>query len=190
MLAELRRNLAARRPRGQLTLANVGQRLDKWLWCARLVKTRTLAAKLIVDGKVRVNGERALKVSRHVRLGDVVTGIRRGRRPPVRCPGCRRGRAARAGDDCPVPLRGPHARGPLPVIGACAGRGPSRPAADQARPQAARRRSRPTMLEALRTLDRAPNRTAPLAWLALYWVRDWDRQGPSSAQVSGAKLGP
>jgi ribosome-associated heat shock protein Hsp15 len=51
-----------------------GQRLDKWLWCARLVKTRSLAAKLIVDGRVRVNGERALKVSRHVRLGDVVTG--------------------------------------------------------------------------------------------------------------------
>src|SRR6478609_8000577 len=51
-----------------------GQRLDKWLWCARLAKTRSLAAKLIVDGRVRVNGERALKVSRHVRLGDVVTG--------------------------------------------------------------------------------------------------------------------
>ena len=52
-----------------------GQRLDKWLWCARLVKRRSLAAKLIEGGKVRVNGERALKVSRHVRLGDVVTGI-------------------------------------------------------------------------------------------------------------------
>ncbi|HET7851425.1 MAG TPA: RNA-binding S4 domain-containing protein [Methyloceanibacter sp.] len=52
-----------------------GQRLDKWLWCARLVKTRSLAAKLIEGGKVRINGERALKVSRHVRLGDVVTGI-------------------------------------------------------------------------------------------------------------------
>jgi ribosome-associated heat shock protein Hsp15 len=51
-----------------------GQRLDRWLWCARLVKTRSLAAKLIEGGKVRVNGERALKVSRHVRLGDVVTG--------------------------------------------------------------------------------------------------------------------
>jgi ribosome-associated heat shock protein Hsp15 len=51
-----------------------GQRLDKWLWCARLVKTRSLAAKLIEGGKVRVNGARALKVSRHVRLGDVVTG--------------------------------------------------------------------------------------------------------------------
>lgn len=51
-----------------------GQRLDKWLWCVRLVKTRSLAAKLILGGKVRVNGERALKVSRLVRLGDVVTG--------------------------------------------------------------------------------------------------------------------
>jgi ribosome-associated heat shock protein Hsp15 len=51
-----------------------GQRLDKWLWCARLVKTRSLAARLIEGGKVRINGERASKVSRHVRLGDVVTG--------------------------------------------------------------------------------------------------------------------
>jgi ribosome-associated heat shock protein Hsp15 len=52
----------------------LGQRLDKWLWCARLVRTRTLAERLIEAGKVRINGERALKVSRHVRLGDVVTG--------------------------------------------------------------------------------------------------------------------
>jgi|SRR6516162_3480204 len=51
-----------------------GQRLDKWLWCARLIKTRSLAARLIEGGKIRVNGDRALKVSRHVRLGDVVTG--------------------------------------------------------------------------------------------------------------------
>jgi ribosome-associated heat shock protein Hsp15 len=51
-----------------------GQRLDNWLWCARLVKTRSLAARLIEDGRVRVNGECAVKVSRHVRLGDVVTG--------------------------------------------------------------------------------------------------------------------
>jgi ribosome-associated heat shock protein Hsp15 len=66
-----------------------GQRLDKWLWCARLVKTRSLAAKLIEGGKVRVNGERALKVSRHVRLGDVVTGtgVRAGRLFVVRVTG-------------------------------------------------------------------------------------------------------
>jgi len=66
-----------------------GQRLDKWLWCARLVNTRSLAAKLIVDGRVRVNGERALKVSRHVRLGDVVigTGVGAGRLFVVRVAG-------------------------------------------------------------------------------------------------------
>jgi ribosome-associated heat shock protein Hsp15 len=51
-----------------------GQRLDKWLWCVRLVKTRSLAAKLIEGGKVRVNGVRTLKASRPLRLGDVVTG--------------------------------------------------------------------------------------------------------------------
>ena len=55
-----------------------GQRLDKWLWCARLVKTRTLAARLIEAGKVRINGVRTLKVSRLVHAGDVVTGITAG----------------------------------------------------------------------------------------------------------------
>jgi ribosome-associated heat shock protein Hsp15 len=64
-----------------------GQRLDKWLWCARLVKTRSLAAKLIEAGKVRVNGKRALKVSRHVRLGDVVTGAGAGHLFVVRVAG-------------------------------------------------------------------------------------------------------
>lgn len=49
------------------------QRLDKWLWCVRLVKTRTSAARLVAAGKVRINGERAVKPSRLVRLGDVVT---------------------------------------------------------------------------------------------------------------------
>jgi len=33
-----------------------GQRLDKWLWCARLAKTRTGAARLIEAGKIRING--------------------------------------------------------------------------------------------------------------------------------------
>jgi ribosome-associated heat shock protein Hsp15 len=55
------------------------QRLDKWLWCARLVKTRSGAARLIADGKVRINGERALKPSRLVHTGDVVTAAHSGR---------------------------------------------------------------------------------------------------------------
>ena len=55
------------------------QRLDKWLWCARLVKTRTGAVRLIEAGKVRINGARALKPSRLVQLGDVVTATPQGK---------------------------------------------------------------------------------------------------------------
>ena len=55
------------------------QRLDKWLWCARLVRTRTGAARLVAAGKVRVNSVRALKPSRLVHIGDVVTATRLGR---------------------------------------------------------------------------------------------------------------
>ena len=61
-----------------------GQRLDKWLWCARLAKTRTGAARLIEAGKVRVNGDRALKSSRLVHAGDVVTAAFLGRLAVVR----------------------------------------------------------------------------------------------------------
>jgi ribosome-associated heat shock protein Hsp15 len=53
----------------------IGQRLDKWLWCARVVKTRSAAFRLIADGKVRINGVRALKASRLVHAGDVVTAM-------------------------------------------------------------------------------------------------------------------
>ena len=56
-----------------------GQRLDKWLWCARLVRTRSGAARLIAAGKVRINGDRALKSSRLVHEGDVVTAMSVGR---------------------------------------------------------------------------------------------------------------
>ena len=49
------------------------QRLDKWLWHARMTRTRTLAAKLVSAGHVRVNGQRASDPARMVRLGDVLT---------------------------------------------------------------------------------------------------------------------
>jgi ribosome-associated heat shock protein Hsp15 len=55
------------------------QRLDKWLWCARLVKTRTGAARLVEAGKVRLNGARVAKPSRLVQPGDVVTATPAGR---------------------------------------------------------------------------------------------------------------
>jgi ribosomal protein S4 len=56
-----------------------GQRIDKWLWCARLVRTRTPANALVTAGKIRVNGKRAPKPSRLVHAGDVVTGTRLGK---------------------------------------------------------------------------------------------------------------
>ena len=46
-----------------------GVRLDKWLWAARLVKTRGLAAEAIAGGRVHLNGARA-KPSKEVRSGD------------------------------------------------------------------------------------------------------------------------
>jgi ribosome-associated heat shock protein Hsp15 len=49
------------------------QRIDKWLWHARVVRTRTAAAALAEGGVVRVNGTRIDAASRQVRAGDVVT---------------------------------------------------------------------------------------------------------------------
>jgi ribosome-associated heat shock protein Hsp15 len=49
------------------------QRLDKWLWFSRLVKTRSLAAQLIAQGYVRVDGQRAEQSARLVRAGNVLT---------------------------------------------------------------------------------------------------------------------
>lgn len=49
------------------------QRLDQWLWFARIAKTRTLATRLVETGKVRVNRTKVSKASRTVRAGDVIT---------------------------------------------------------------------------------------------------------------------
>jgi ribosome-associated heat shock protein Hsp15 len=49
------------------------QRIDKWLWHARVVRTRAAAAALANGGQVRVNGERVQAASRAVKAGDVVT---------------------------------------------------------------------------------------------------------------------
>jgi ribosome-associated heat shock protein Hsp15 len=49
------------------------QRIDRWLWHARLVRTRDAAAALAGGGYVRVNGARIDAPGRMVRAGDVIT---------------------------------------------------------------------------------------------------------------------
>ena len=49
------------------------QRIDKWLWYARVVRTRSAAAALAASGHVRLNSQRIDASSRTVRAGDVVT---------------------------------------------------------------------------------------------------------------------
>lgn len=48
-------------------------RLDKWLFFARIVKSRTLAAKFIGAGHVRINGEKTNQPSQNVKPDDVLT---------------------------------------------------------------------------------------------------------------------
>jgi len=74
------------------------QRLDKWLWFARFARTRSLAARLVEAGKIRVNREKILKPAHTVRLGDVITAAVGGRVRVVRValPGERRGPADEA----------------------------------------------------------------------------------------------
>ncbi len=49
------------------------QRIDKWLWHARMVRTRGDAAALTEAGHVRVNGKRMKAAGHPVRVGDVLT---------------------------------------------------------------------------------------------------------------------
>ena len=52
-------------PQGQV-------RIDKWLWCVRLFKSRSLATAACAAGKVCITGERA-KPARSVKIGDLIT---------------------------------------------------------------------------------------------------------------------
>jgi ribosome-associated heat shock protein Hsp15 len=53
-------------------------RIDKWLWAARIFKTRTIAAEACKKGRVNINGAQA-KPSRMVKEGDVIQV----RKPPI-----------------------------------------------------------------------------------------------------------
>ena len=84
-------------PRGRDTgapsVAAEAQRIDKWLWFARVVKTRTAAADLVAEGKVRLNRTKIDKPGTTVRIGDVLTVVAhsRVRVLEVLSPGTRRG---------------------------------------------------------------------------------------------------
>ena len=59
-------------------MANTEARIDKWLWAARIFKTRTIAAAACKKGQVSMNGTQ-LKASRTIKAGDVVSV----RKPPI-----------------------------------------------------------------------------------------------------------
>ena len=49
------------------------QRIDRWLFFARAVKSRSLGAKLAQAGRVRINGEKTRQSADIVRVGDLLT---------------------------------------------------------------------------------------------------------------------
>ncbi|MCI5815183.1 MAG: RNA-binding S4 domain-containing protein [Prevotella sp.] len=57
---------------------NTEARIDKWLWAARIYKTRSIAADAIKNGRVTIGGTN-VKPSRTVKAGDVVNV----KKPPV-----------------------------------------------------------------------------------------------------------
>jgi ribosome-associated heat shock protein Hsp15 len=89
---------------------SASRRLDKWLWFARVARTRSLAAKLCAAGQIRVGAAVALKPHQPVRVGDWITIAdgRTRRRLRVVALGARRGPAAEARglyDEPAPPLR-------------------------------------------------------------------------------------
>jgi ribosome-associated heat shock protein Hsp15 len=54
-------------------LSDDRQRIDKWLWHARVVRTRSAATALAASGHVRLNAQRIDAASRAVKAGDVIT---------------------------------------------------------------------------------------------------------------------
>ncbi len=90
-----------------------GLRLDKWLFFARLFKSRGLAAERIEGGGIRLNGQPCRKPGRSVRAGDRLTVSAYGqvRSIEILALGDRRGPAAEAQalyrDLSPDPASGP-----------------------------------------------------------------------------------
>ena len=92
-------------------MAEGRQRIDKWLFFARIAKSRSLGAKLAAAGKVRINSDKATQAADLVKPGDVLTVTleRRIAIYKVLAPGVRRGPAVEARmlyeDLSPPPVR-------------------------------------------------------------------------------------
>lgn len=56
-----------------MTEAADRQRADQWLWYTRLIKTRSLAARMIEQGGLRINREKFTKPGHPVKPGDILT---------------------------------------------------------------------------------------------------------------------
>ncbi|MEO6395766.1 MAG: RNA-binding S4 domain-containing protein [Devosia sp.] len=103
------------------------QRLDKWLFFSRAVKSRTLAQKLIEAGAVRINSVRTVRTDHPVGEGDVLTMTLHESLMVWRvlAAGTRRGPAPEAQnlyqDLSPPPL--PKAEAPIPFAARDAGTG-------------------------------------------------------------------
>ena len=65
---------AAEVPTAEETGQGAGVRLDRWLWAARLFKTRSLARKAVVAGHVKVDGDR-VKPAKTVRCGQRIEAL-------------------------------------------------------------------------------------------------------------------
>jgi ribosome-associated heat shock protein Hsp15 len=56
-------------------MPETGIRLDKFLWCARIVKTRGLARQMVEEGVVRLNRARIVKPGHDIHIGDILTFV-------------------------------------------------------------------------------------------------------------------
>ena len=74
------------------------QRIDKWLFFARIAKSRSIAQRMVLDGRVRANSDKLEAASANVRTGDVLTIALQRRIMVVKvlAPGARRGPAPEA----------------------------------------------------------------------------------------------
>lgn len=62
-------NISLKRPFASLRDC---MRIDKWLWCIRVFKSRTLASEACEGGKVKIEGK-SVKPSRNIKIGEVIT---------------------------------------------------------------------------------------------------------------------